>query len=189
MGPHVFACGNEDVTDWFNSRGTASMGPHVFACGNLAHEAILDVAAALQWGRTFLRAEISSAPNCDSDFRMASMGPHVFACGNRQCPACLAHIGAGASMGPHVFACGNSSSVSVSRPIPPASMGPHVFACGNDEQRESATKAGLASMGPHVFACGNVLGTAVCGRAIPGFNGAARFCVRKCNAGRGRGRT
>src|SRR5579875_2158599 len=58
MGPHVFACGNEDVTDWFNSGGTASMGPHVFACGNLAHEAILDVAAALQWGRTFLRAEI-----------------------------------------------------------------------------------------------------------------------------------
>src|SRR5579875_2528830 len=95
----------------------------------------------------------------------ASMGPHVFACGNRQCPACLAHIGAGASMGPHVFACGNS------------------------EQRESATKAGLASMGPHVFACGNVLGTAVCGRAIPGFNGAARFCVRKCNGERGRGRT
>src|SRR5579875_3229410 len=42
------------------SAGVASMGPHVFACGNRGLEAAAVFAARLlQWGRTFLRAEMA----------------------------------------------------------------------------------------------------------------------------------
>src|SRR5579875_3753094 len=62
MGPHVFACGNIDMSD--DTGGVelvASMGPHVFACGNRATQRALYAERALQWGRTFLRAEILGA--------------------------------------------------------------------------------------------------------------------------------
>src|SRR5579875_1893918 len=36
----------------------ASMGPHVFACGNVVVIVAERLPAKLQWGRTFLRAEI-----------------------------------------------------------------------------------------------------------------------------------
>ena len=62
MGPHVFACGNIDMSD--DTGGVelvASMGPHVFACGNRATQRALYAERSLQWGRTFLRAEILGA--------------------------------------------------------------------------------------------------------------------------------
>src|SRR5579875_396967 len=108
MGPHVFACGNSAATTercgrptGFNGaarfcvrksgptaslgylRPNASMGPHVFACGNgtyKANEKILTL--TLQWGRTFLRAEIRWRVEERNAGFCASMGPHVFACGN-----------------------------------------------------------------------------------------------------------
>src|SRR5579875_787980 len=58
MGPHVFACGNTSNSSRRHTDHPASMGPHVFACGNAAHGASGLRAAWLQWGRTFLRAEI-----------------------------------------------------------------------------------------------------------------------------------
>src|SRR5579875_3192394 len=39
---------------------------------------------SLQWGRTFLRAEIWYEDDTTRYRPCASMGPHVFACGNRE---------------------------------------------------------------------------------------------------------
>jgi len=41
-----------------------------------------DVRLKLQWGRTFLRAEIRGVTITRTRPGLASMGPHVFACGN-----------------------------------------------------------------------------------------------------------
>src|SRR5579875_3393334 len=61
MGPHVFACGNSTRPYGSQPRRAASMGPHVFACGNITLSGIkFAIAFVLQWGRTFLRAEIYS---------------------------------------------------------------------------------------------------------------------------------
>src|SRR5579875_1843183 len=82
------------------------MGPHVFACGNFDRLKRIDEDVQLQWGRTFLRAEIGASILKLLLFIWASMGPHVFACGNRESSDGF-HAGGSASMGPHVFACGN----------------------------------------------------------------------------------
>src|SRR5579875_625473 len=60
----------------------ASMGPHVFACGNQLARNPPSLPEELQWGRTFLRAEIATTRSPAVAGRKASMGPHVFACGN-----------------------------------------------------------------------------------------------------------
>ena len=133
----------------------ASMGPHVFACGNPLYPKHPVVALELQWGRTFLRAEIVPIGEYRNGSVCASMGPHVFACGNffdmmyslrslrcfngaaRFCVrkssarTIFASQAPNASMGPHVFACGNSIRSTLAEPPKSASMGPHVFACGN----------------------------------------------------------
>src|SRR5579875_2166822 len=133
MGPHVFACGNSvrDCTtstdgDSFNGAARfcvrksepaarspallrASMGPHVFACGNSSGPVYgTMVTVPLQWGRTFLRAEIRRRGRQSDAIKNASMGPHVFACGNHSLRAGFV-TSAAASMGPHVFACGNDN--------------------------------------------------------------------------------
>src|SRR5579875_2198816 len=162
----------------------------------------------LQWGRTLLRAEIPARLSSALADRLASMGPHAFACGN--CRA--AHQRASphlASMGPHAFACGNEGELERVRDRGHASMGPHAFACGNVSRFPIPTEHLRASMGPHAFACGNsrpymawptknslqwgrTLLRAEIGSTIRHaercrcFNGAARFCVRKCQSLHGR---
>src|SRR5579875_2607589 len=102
------------------------MGPHVFACGNLALEQYLPAKRpTLQWGRTFLRAEIRSArpllsrPNqlqWGRTFLRAEIGPHrrmkwELLCFNGAARFCVrkfvndvtSAIRTAASMGPHVF--------------------------------------------------------------------------------------
>ena len=61
MGPHVFACGNYLRGVQSGARARASMGPHVFACGNDIRLHLTANDDGLQWGRTFLRAEIMRA--------------------------------------------------------------------------------------------------------------------------------
>src|SRR5579875_1285409 len=143
------------------------MGPHVFACGNripeVARRCTLD---ALQWGRTFLRAEMSRGRNSTLGTPPASMGPHVFACGNIswrawRCRSALLQWGR-TFLRAEILLLG---FLGISRPG--ASMGPHVFACGNRRMRMKMPSSGWASMGPHVFACGNTLPDAGTPRRAP----------------------
>src|SRR5579875_3388314 len=129
MGPHVFACGNLPGPVADDGGRTASMGPHVFACGNWGCRLPVGPGEALQWGRTFLRAEIATgSPPSRRSWRFN--GAARF--------------------------CVRKSEVNLAREArQAASMGPHVFACGNGRPRHRARHGSHASMGPHVFACGN----------------------------------
>src|SRR5579875_576395 len=130
MGPHVFACGNlsEPGAVWYVS--AASMGPHVFACGNYDYTGFeVFQALELQWGRTFLRAEIRRSRRGRPPGRRFN-GAARF-CVRKSHREPIGVVGAEASMGPHVFACGNLSERGPVWYVSAASMGPHVFACGN----------------------------------------------------------
>src|SRR5579875_1238893 len=166
------------------------MGPHVFACGNripeVARRCTLD---ALQWGRTFLRAEMSRGRNSTLGTPPASMGPHVFACGNIswrawRCRSALLQWGR-TFLRAEILLLG---FLGISRPG--ASMGPHVFACGNRRNagRGCCTRRRLQWGRTFLRAEIPSLTRAPLG-ARPSFNGAARFCVRKWGRvplGRGR---
>src|SRR5579875_887393 len=108
----------------------ASMGPHVFACGNLSPRPERGRKERLQWGRTFLRAEIIYAFR-DPLAALRLQWGRTFLRAEIRILLIEQVLVAIASMGPHVFACGNSIEAPAEMPI----------------------------------------GT--------GFNGAARFCVRK----------
>src|SRR5579875_1602972 len=131
MGPHVFACGNTTPHVCAAKGRQASMGPHVFACGNQNSSYDRTRYRWLQWGRTFLRAEIGWAPSRIDRRLLRLQWGRTFL----------------------------RAEISLSRPAYTfgygASMGPHVFACGNAPQRPSRLSSRRASMGPHVFACGN----------------------------------
>src|SRR5579875_639940 len=177
MGPHVFACGNVRHKPTIPYTKLASMGPHVFACGN-------EDTCIRSW--------------CGG---LASMGPHVFACGNFSFLEGLLET-IGASMGPHVFACGNHERhllashlwnrlqwgrtflraemlcMLLRRLSFRASMGPHVFACGNLRTPEDGA-AGTVLQWGRTFLRAEMRTGSPCPRDGRGFNGAARFCVRK----------
>src|SRR5579875_621295 len=155
MGPHVFACGNRESSDGFHAGGRASMGPHVFACGNPWHTWMRPSPRSLQWGRTFLRAE---------------MAPLIEGCGAAQ-----QRFNGAARF------CVRKSRYTMLGPFRAtrASMGPHVFACGNESYLLRLGRRRPASMGPHVFACGNRTICRTAAEHTGSFNGAARFCVRK----------
>src|SRR5579875_838899 len=154
------------------------MGPHVFACGNFDRLKRIDEDVQLQWGRTFLRAEIGASILKLLLFIWASMGPHVFACGNRESSDGF-HAGGRASMGPHVFACGNPwhtwmrpspRSLQWGRTFLRAEMAPLIEGCGAAQQRFN---------GAARFCVRKSQLTTPSRSTSTGFNGAARFCVRK----------
>src|SRR5579875_225257 len=134
----------------------------------------------LQWGRTFLRAEIEEMiyqayreaggfngaarfcvrKSCGAAERKgegvyASMGPHVFACGNRAPHGGHTIPGEGASMGPHVFACGNPRTWPCHSHRSLRFNGAARFCVRKFSVACGPSSAFEASMGPHVFACGN----------------------------------
>src|SRR5579875_3213794 len=91
-------------------RSSASMGPHVFACGNLGIRCSARFARpALQWGRTFLRAEMRATYSVSVDVDRLQWGRTFLRAEIVRYVGRRRSIQA-ASMGPHVFACGNLSS-------------------------------------------------------------------------------
>ena len=155
MGPHVFACGNSGPDRCRGGGDAASMGPHVFACGNhAARPKGKERESMLQWGRTFLRAEIEHltgdipSPERGLQWGRTFLRAEIRAHG-RAIPTAPY-----ASMGPHVFACGNSASLAG----PPR---PSRLQWGRTFLRAEMR---LHDWNQH---------------RPSSFNGAARFCVRK----------
>src|SRR5579883_2055853 len=133
------------------------MGPHVFACGNLALEQYLPAKRpTLQWGRTFLRAEIRSArpllsrPNqlqWGRTFLRAEISPR----NGQDCYGRIRFNGAARF-------CVRKSAGLVPNALRGASFnGAARFCVRKSYQPEGQDKLyEVASMGPHVFACGNL---------------------------------
>src|SRR5579875_1579094 len=116
------------------------MGPHVFACGNISCSSASGGTAGLQWGRTFLRAEIAGVIAQLADGEVLQWGrtflrAEMVTSGKRCGPIGLLQWGRtflraeisyteaavavwlAASMGPHVFACGNTNTATIKIPI------------------------------------------------------------------------
>src|SRR5579875_361527 len=154
------------------------MGPHVFACGNYDYTGFeVFQALELQWGRTFLRAEIrrsrrgrppgrrfnGAARFCvrksyriwhNRMWRLALQWGRTFLRaeirGRGRAPASGARFNGAAR-----FCVRKCRREPIGVVGAEASMGPHVFACGNLSERGPVWYVSAASMGPHVFACGN----------------------------------
>src|SRR5579875_3048002 len=157
------------------------MGPHVFACGNQRGQHKGRSAQKLQWGRTFLRAEIAAWRGVRCELEGLQWGRTFLRAeiriGNR-----WPHLVRNASMGPHVFACGNPANpmhpvVALELQWGRTFLRAEIVPIG--EYRNGSV---CASMGPHVFACGNFFDMMYSLRSLRCFNGAARFCVRKSSA-------
>ena len=139
------------------------MGPHVFACGNRrAFRARKDRKGQLQWGRTFLRAEMRRHPRVLERAGKASMGPHVFACGNVS----------------YADALTEQQALQWGRTFLRAEI--------SVDDDGYITIGGFN--GAARFCVRKWSSSASTPRAHPGFNGAARFCVRKSDVEEGDGR-
>src|SRR5579875_1691643 len=112
-------------------------------------------AAALRWGRTFLRAEISVY-----DARPVSRDPRF----NGAARFCVRKSDDMSDGG------GAYRQLQWGRTFLRAEISLRAAHLENDA---------MASMGPHVFACGNGESTCLIESEEACFNGAARFCVRK----------
>ena len=157
----------------------ASMGPHVFACGNKGNRPDLLSHRKLQWGRTFLRAEIIGVRDVAAVADVASMGPHVFACGNAVPPDAdgqeIVLQWGRTFLRAEIVTTSSSATAAMLRFNGAARFCVRKYGSGlhplvlrrrfNGAARFCVRKSGgeligaervvQASMGPHVFACGN----------------------------------
>src|SRR5579875_2037912 len=109
MGPHVFACGNLALEQYLPAkRPTLQWGRTFLRAEIRSARPLLSRPNQLQWGRTFLRAEIALASNKGWEQFELQWGRTFLRAeipdGGYMCRECVE-----ASMGPHVFACGNLS--------------------------------------------------------------------------------
>src|SRR5579875_1455375 len=108
----------------------ASMGPHVFACGNPRCCRMNVDTFKLQWGRTFLRAEMLTS-------KQHTRRPIRLQWGRTFLRAEIS-----------VFA-------DFSRHFVPLQWGRTFLRAEINSEGKTITGRRVASMGPHVFACGN----------------------------------
>src|SRR5579875_1742781 len=131
------------------------MGPHVFACGNRPAASLSHLRPKLQWGRTFLRAEISIGSS--ELTKMCSFNGAARFCVRKSVPPSSSFCFSAALQWGRTFLRAEIRGIHGCVRALDRFNGAARF-CVRKWRRSlrDAARRSSASMGPHVFACGNL---------------------------------